>query len=224
MLNTNTKEKIVLYQIALAVLLIFNTLFLCSTNGKIAKLAKQQIIGVQLEDGSAISAEKKDASFRSDETIKEFSKKWYNLALNWKTDDVPIETKEVKVPGNLYAATLAITSNKNFDKEFSKEMEALIQQISSDKISSAVSISYVSDSPKQIKKGVWEVVVVANWIVFDANNNQLLNVPFNKTLTVKAIPVAQSQTFQDEPEGFQKIINKVNNYGLQIINIENYDG
>jgi hypothetical protein len=224
-LPKKTKEKIVIYQLILAGLLLFNTLLIMVNNSKIGKLAKQQIIGVQLEDGTAIKAEKKSSSYRDDKVIKDFVQKWYYLNLNWTSTDEPIEVDSIQIPGNIYAASLALSTKNGFDKQFNKEMSDLIAKIDNSKtLQSSVNISYISDKPVQVSEGVWDIIVVANWVVFNNENTQLISVPFNKKLRLKAVPLAKEESLQQEFEGMQKVINNVKQYGLEITKIENYDG
>ena len=64
------------------------------------------------------------------------------------------------------------------------------------------------------------------WIGLDtASGKEVFQIPVNKKLRLRAIPIAGKPTFQT-PENnsqLQTIVNEINQYGLQIIDIESYD-
>ena len=222
-------QRIVLFQLIILLLLLMNTMVSCGNSGKIGRINRQQIIGVQLADGEMVTAKTANrVDERRDEVIQSFLQKWLYLSFNWKTSDVAVEIEElnVKVPGNTYAATFSITTRNNFRDQYTKELASLISQATGGRnIQSAISIEHLSQ-PKQIRQGVWEAKVISTWTGMDAGEGkEVFSVPFNKKVRLKAIPVATKQTFQtpEQVTDLQRIVDGVNQYGLQIIAIENYD-
>jgi hypothetical protein len=211
-------------------MLLFNTMISCSNSSKISKVNKKQIIGIQLADGQVVNAQTTKVNDRTDETIYSFVEKWMYLSFNWLASDPEVEVEKVKskVPGNVYASTLGITTNNDFRNSYIKEFSELIGKATQNKglIQSAINIDYISPKPTKIKDGVWEVTVLSTWIGLDpTSGKEVFQIPVNKKLRLRAIPIAGKPTFQT-PENnsqLQTIVNEINQYGLQIISIESYD-
>lgn len=227
-LTHNNNQRIVLFQLILLIFVGMNVMVSCGNSGKIERINKQQIMGVQLADGRVVTAQSTKVNERSDEVIRSFVEKWSYLSFNWTSDDLKVEVDKAEIPGNVYAATFALTTNRSFRDRYTKEFATLIDKATLKKgsIQSALNIDYISEKPTKIRDGLWEVTIVSTWVGFDVSDSkQVFTVPFNKKLRLKAIPIAGKPTFQ-APEnitGIQTIINQINQYGLQIIAIENYD-
>ncbi|MBE9048807.1 hypothetical protein IQ255_31320, partial [Pleurocapsales cyanobacterium LEGE 10410] len=58
-----------------------------------------------------------------------------------------------------------------------------------------------------------------------SNGKEVFEIPFNKKLRLKSIPIAGKPTFTNPEEitQLQSIVNEINQYGLQITELENYD-
>lgn len=229
-LAQSNNQRIVLFQIIILALVATNAMISCSNSGKINKVNQKQIIGVQLADGQVVTAQTTKVNERSDQVIRSFVEKWLYLSFNWTTDDLTVEVEkaQAKVPGNVYASTFPISTNKDFRNQYIKEFSALIDKATEKKssIQSAISINYISEKPTKVKDGLWEVTVVSTWVGLDTSNGQeVFQIPFNKKIRLKPIPIAGSPTFQapEEITQMQSIINEINQYGLQIISLENYD-
>jgi hypothetical protein len=229
-LTQTSNQRVVLFQLICLVMLLFNTIITCSNSSKISKVNKKQIIGIQLADGQVVNAQTTKVNDRTDETIYSFVEKWMYLSFNWLASDPEVEVEKVKskVPGNVYASTLGITTNNDFRNSYIQEFSELIGKATQNQglIQSAINIDYISPKPTKIKDGVWEVTVLSTWIGLDpTSGKEVFQIPVNKKLRLKAIPIAGKPTFQT-PENnsqLQTIVNEINQYGLQIISIESYD-
>lgn len=228
-LTQSGNQRIVLFQLLVIFLVLFNTMISCGNSGNISKINKKQIIGIQLEDGQVVTAQTSQVKHRSNETIYNFIEKWMYLSYNWNSEDLAVEINKtrVKVPGNVYASTYPISTRKDFRNQYTKEFAKLITKASDGKsIQSAINIRYISEEPTKIKDGLWEVIVVSTWVGLNAEKGQeIFQIPVNKKIRLKTIPIAGKPTFTG-PEGLtqlQNIINEINQYGLEIISIESYD-
>lgn len=229
-LTQNSNQRTVFYQLIILLAVIMNMTISCSNSGKISRVNQNQIMGVQLADGQVVTAQTSQASDRSDLVINNFVEKWLYLSFNWTTDDltVEIEKTKAKVPGNVYASTFAVTTKKDFRNSYIKQFAELIDKATGKKssIQSAISIDYISEKPTKIGEGLWEVTVVSTWTGLDTSNGkEVFQIPFNKKLRLKSIPIAGKPTFTKSEDNtqLQNIVNEINQYGLQIIEIESYD-
>ena len=231
-LAQSNNQRIVLFQLIILVLVVMNTVISCSNSDKINKVNDKQIIGIQLADGQVVTAQTAKVNERSDQVIRSFVEKWLYLSFNWTTDDLTVEVEvekvKAKVPGNVYASTFAITTNKDFRSQYNKQFSELIDKATDKKpsIQSAININYISEKPTKIKEGLWEVTVVSTWVGLDTSNGQeVFQIPFNKKLRLKTIPLAGKSTFTNPEENtqLQNIVDEMGQYGLQIIEIESYD-
>ena len=57
-----------------------NIIVSCGNSGKIERINKQQIMGVQLADGRVVTAQSTKVNERSDEVIRSFVEKWSYLS------------------------------------------------------------------------------------------------------------------------------------------------
>ena len=229
-LTQNSNQKVVLYQLITLSIVMINGMISCSNSGKIGRVNQNQIMGVQLADGQVVTAQTSKASDRSNLVINNFVEKWLYLSFNWTTDDLTVEVEKTKskVPGNVYASTFAVTTKKDFRQQYIKQFAELIGSATGKKssIQSAISIDYISEKPTKISEGLWEVTVVSTWTGLDTSNGkEVFEIPFNKKLRLKSIPIAGKPTFTSPEEitQLQSIVNEINQYGLQIIDLENYD-
>lgn len=226
----NTNQRTVLYQLMIIVLVGFNFLVSCANGSKINGINKQQIIGVQLANGEVVTARTASTSERSTETIHNFIQSWLYLSFNWTTDDLTIELPDskTKVPGNVYASTFAITPNKDFRSQYTEEFANLIAKATEKhaSVQSAIDITHISRKPSKIREGVWEVTVISTWTGLDASKGKaVFEIPINKKFLVKSIPIGGKQSFviPEDLTQLQLIADNINQYGLQIVSLENYD-
>ena len=222
LIKGNDKDKTAILHIALLAISLLSLFNQWSSSSSLKKLAQEQIIGVQLTDGEVIKATTKDPLHRENSVIIDFIKKWYYLTLDWSSNDLSVEiAPQINVPGNVYASSLALSSQDNFSQNFSREFQRLINsKFQEKKIDSNVKLRHISD-PKPLKPGQWEIYVVADWIVFDSlGKSKILDSPFNKRIIVEANTIPPQTYFNEsQPESFQKIINKIKIYGLTITEI-----
>ena len=229
-LTQNSNQRTVLYQLLILLAVIMNMTISCSNSSKISRVNQNQIMGVQLSDGQVVTAQTSQVNERSNLVLNNFVEKWLYLSFNWTTDDltVEIEKTKAKVPGNVYASTFAVTTTKDFRHQYIKQFAELIDKATGKKpsIQSAISIDYISEKPTKIEEGLWEVTVVSTWTGLDTSNGkEVFQIPFNKKLRLKSIPIAGKPTFTSPEEitQLQSIVNEINQYGLQVIDLENYD-
>lgn len=223
-LQGKNREKLVISQIVLTVLFFILAFTSCSTNSNVRKIANSKTTSVQLLDGRTIITEAKPGKHRSPEVIKDFTQQWYNLMLGWNTKDKPVKLdNKFEIPANSYAASQMMSTSlqKTFIGEYSGLINTLIAKEKSN-IQSAPKIRYVSE-PQQITNDTWSINIVADWIVFDSNQNtELRTLKFNKTLTVKATTIPK-KTIAEE-NSLQNLILSLRITGLEITNIEEYEG
>jgi hypothetical protein len=229
-LTQNSNQRTVLYQLLILLAVMMNMTISCSNSSKISRVNQKQIIGVQLADGQVVTAQTSQVNERSNLVINNFVEKWLYLSFNWTTDDLTVEVEKIKakVPGNVYASTFAVTTKNDFRHQYIKQFAELIDKATGKKssIQSAISIDYISEKPTKIQEGLWEVTIVSTWTGLDRSSGQeVFQIPFNKKLHLKSIPIAGKPTFTSPEEitQLQSIVNEINQYGLQIIEIENYD-
>ena len=229
-LTQNSNQRTVFYQLIVLLAVMMNMTISCANSGKISRVNQKQIIGVQLTDGQVVTAQTSKVNERSDLVINNFVEKWLYLSFNWTTDDLTVEIEKTKskVPGNVYASTFAVTTKKDFRNSYIKQFAELIDKATGKKssIQSAISIDHISPKPTKVREGLWEITVVATWIGMDTGSGkQVFEIPFNKKLRLKSIPIAGKPTFTSPKEitQLQSIVNEINQYGLQITEIENYD-
>ena len=229
-LTQNSNQKVVLYQLITLSIVMINGMISCSNSSKIGRVNQNQIMGVQLADGQVVTAQTSKVSDRSNLVLNNFVEKWLYLSFNWTTDDLTVEVEKTKakVPGNVYASTFAVTTKKDFRQQYIEQFAELIDKATGKKssIQSAISIDYISQKPTKIGEGLWEVTVVSTWTGLDTSSGkEVFQIPFNKKLLLKSIPIAGKPTFTNPEEitQLQSIVNEINQYGLQITELENYD-
>jgi len=223
-LEAKTRENIVSTQILIVIMGVLTLFSQCSSSSNIRKLASSKTTSIQLLDGRTIIAEAKPGTFRSTQSIQEFSQQWYNLMLGWSSENSPVELEnKLTIPANSYAASQMMSTSlqTTFLKEFDDLTKTIISAEKSS-IKSAPKIRYVSE-PKEIEKNTWTINIVADWIIFDSGQNkQLRAMTFNKTLTLKATTIP-TETIAEENE-LQNLILSLRLNGLEITNIEEYEG
>lgn len=228
-LTQSSNQKLALFQIIALVLITFNLFVSCSNSGKISRINKKQVIGVQLNDGEVVTGETVKVNHRSDETITSFVRKLAYLSFNWKTSDLKVTLNDDKaeLPGNAYASTFAYTSRQDFRSSYSQEFAKLISEVTENEsgIQSAIRVSYISPEPVKIKDGIWEVILISTWEGMNGEGKQVFSIPFNKKLRLKATPIGGKTGFipTDETTQLQTIIDEISRYGLTVTRVESYD-
>ena len=218
------REKIVLAQLSLAIAFIMLAFSSCSTASSYRKLANSRITTVQMSNGDAILAEVKSGNYRTPETITEFTKKWYTLMLGWSGGETAVKVNgNLTIPANSYAA--AQMMDTRLQKAFLTEFSQLIPSsvfAQDNQLKSSAKVRYVSE-PMPIGEDTWAINVVADWILFDsATNSETKTVTFNKNITIKAAAIP-AQPVTKETNSLQQLIESIRAYGLEIINLEEFE-
>jgi hypothetical protein len=218
------KEKIVLAQLSLAVAFIMLAFSSCSTASSYRQLANSKITTVQLNNGDAIVAEVKPGNYRTPESITEFTKKWYALMLGWSGEETVVKLDDkLTVPANSYAA--AQMMDTSLQKVFLSEFSQLVPSgvfARDNQIKSSARVRYVSE-PRSINEDTWSINVVADWILFNsATNSEIKTVTFNKVLTIKAAAIP-AKPVTEKTNNLQQLIESIRTYGLEIINLEEFE-
>ncbi|MDJ0574323.1 MAG: hypothetical protein QNJ65_04055 [Xenococcaceae cyanobacterium MO_234.B1] len=218
------KEKIVLTQLSLAVAFITLAFSSCSTASSYRKLANSRITTVQMSNGDAIFAELKPGKYRTPESITEFTKKWYTLMLGWSGGETAVKVNgNLTIPANSYAAAQMMDTRlqKAFLTEFSQLIPSSIFA-QDNQLKSSAKVRYVSD-PMPLNGDTWAINVVADWILFDsATNSETKTVTFNKNITIKAAAIP-AKPVVEEANSLQQLIESIRAYGLEIINLEEFE-
>ena len=218
------KEKIVVAQLSLAVAFITLSFSSCSTASSYRKLANSRITTVQMSNGDAILAEVKPGNYRTPESITEFTKKWYTLMLGWSGGETAVKVNgNLTIPANSYAA--AQMMDTRLQKAFLTEFSQLIPSsvfAQDNQLKSSAKVRYVSE-PVPLSEDTWAINVVADWILFDsATNSETKTVTFNKNITIKAAAIP-AQPVTKETNSLQQLIESIRAYGLEIINLEEFE-
>ena len=219
------KEKIVLVQLSLTVAFVLLAFSSCSTANSYRRLANHKITTVQLNNGNTLIAEVKPGNYRTPESLTEFTKKWYVLMLGWSGGETAVKLDgQLTVPANSYAASQMMDTKlaSAFLAEFSQLVPASIFTLDS-QIKSSAKVRYVYE-PVPVDETTWTINVIADWILFDsATNSEIETVTFNKVLTIKAAAIPP-QPFTKETNSLQQLIESIRAYGLEIINVEEFEG
>jgi len=184
------------------------------------KLAQRQLTFVQLNDGTAARVQGVNKSYRSPEVINRFVKTWITSIWSWsgqipgtsKPDPgIRINSKE-RVPSTIWTASLMMSTE--FGKETLIELAKRIPNTAYTGRSIATTyISHMSE-PRQIKKGVWEVDVVATRIIIDNQQGETRK-RFNRTVTVEATEVPFNLLGPDANK-VEQIVSEMRAAGLEI--------
>ena len=218
------KEKIVLGQLSLAVAFIMLAFSSCSTASSYRQLAQNKITTVQLNNGDALFAEVRPGNYRTSESITEFAKKWYALMLGWSGGETAVRLDgKITIPANSYAA--AQMMDTELQKVFLAEFSQLVPPdvfTRENRLQSSARVRYLSE-PMSVSDDTWAINVVADWILFDsATNTETKTVTFNKVLTIKAAAIPATPV-TEETNSLQELIESIRAYGLEIINVEEFE-
>lgn len=195
---------------------VFNTLSLKT-------LSQKKVTFVQLKDGTTASVMEADGLYREPKTIKTFVSSWVNLTWGWDgkipgTNDpdpgIKIKKSE-RVPTSAWMASLMMESQ--FGEASLVELAKLIPNgVFEGKTRSTAYVSYLSE-PREIKKGVWEIDVIATRVVLEQGVGESRQ-PFNRTITVKATEVPISP-LGENANLVEKTVNSMRSAGLEITKI-----
>lgn len=204
----------------LTVAVILNTLSLRS-------LSQKKVTFVQLKDGTTARVVEADGLYRESKTIKTFVSNWVNLTWSWdgkipgtNEPDPGIKTKKSgKVPTSAWMASLMMESE--FGEASLVELAKLVSNsVFEGKTRSTAYVSYLSE-PREIKKGVWEVDVIATRVVLSQGVGESRE-PFNRTITLKATEVPISP-LGENANLVEKTVNSMRLAGLEITRIVEFN-
>ena len=204
----------------LTVAVILNTLSLKS-------LSQKKVTFVQLKDGTTARVVEADGLYRESKTIKTFVSNWVNLTWSWdgkipgtNEPDPGIKTKKSgKVPTSAWMASLMMESE--FGEASLVELAKLVpNSVFEGKTRSTAYVSYLSE-PREIKKGVWEVDVIATRVVLSQGVGESRE-PFNRTITLKATEVPISP-LGENANLVEKTVNSMRLAGLEITRIVEFN-
>lgn len=181
---------------------------------------------VQLQDGQAALVAPADSKFRSDTLIKAFVEESMSQLFTWNTvsqssdGSRQIADKGVsvgggrKVPTRTWQASFALSND--FRETFMQEMATsfIPAGVLSGDAQSALLIESLTE-PRLVKRGVWELDMVAFIVIFDGRNPQGKATSFNKTLVIKAVEPAVDP-LPEETSPIQKAVYKTRAKGLEI--------
>lgn len=215
-------------QLGLVVAFLVLGLSHCSSSTALENLSNQKLIGVQLCNGGAIYAEQRFGMEREDIVIQTFASDWVSQLWSWdgkvpgtKEDDIGVKTQNGnKVPVNSWVASLAVAPQLavGFLNELSKTIPNGVYQ---GQYTAAIDFRYISN-PREVAPGIWDINILSDRIVFDKfNKRQLKPKPFNKTLRIRAVPIAEP-ALKENANVLEQTLYQMKAKGLQIISILDY--
>lgn len=203
---------------------VFANLFLLFNN---RALAQRDSIYVQQSDGTTAKATEFNVTHREAEVIKNTAVRWMQLTFEWD-NQIPgsnaedqgyaIEGTTQKIPTEVYLASYLM--DKGFRQEFLRLMgtEKISPGVLQGRIKSSVRFFAVSD-PRQVGEGLWEVDIVATRIERD-RNQEVAEIPMNRTITMQAIPPVEPVFDDLEPLAWRKQMYDLLANGLIIVKVE----
>ena len=183
-------------------------------------------IYVQKVDGTADQAEPVDELHRSNAVLKAYAQDWLKLAYTWRLNNprAYVSERGVKYPLPLHTASLALVPGYR-ETYLTSTNQKYRQQFSFDSYLSGKHQSYVRvfEQPivEQVEPGVWDVTVIATR-THARGNSIIAQENFNHVLRLRAIDPGNSRLGERQNTTLEKLLNKMQNQGLQIIKISQY--
>lgn len=209
--------------IALLVSLVANLLLLFNNRA----LAQRESIYVQQADGTTAEAAAFDSTHREAEVIKNTAVRWMQLTFEWD-NQIPgseaedqgyaIEGTTQTIPTEVYLASYLMDTG--FRQEFLRLMgtEKISPGVMQGRIKSSVRFFAISD-PRQVGEALWEVDIVATRIERD-RNQEVAEVPMNRTITLEAVPPVEPVFDDLEPLAWRQQMYDLLANGLVIVKVE----
>lgn len=209
--------------IALLVSLVANLLLLFNNRA----LAQRKSIYVQQANGTTAEAAAFDITHREAEVIKNTAVRWMQLSFEWD-NQIPgseaedqgyaIEGTTQNVPTEVYLASYLM--DPGFRQEFLRLMgtEKISPGVMQGRIKSSVRFFAISD-PRQVGEALWEVDIVATRIERD-RNQEVTEVPMNRTITLEAVPPVEPVFDDLEPLAWRQQMYDLLANGLVIVKVE----
>lgn len=196
---------------------------------RVSQLAARKMTFVQMVDGKSMVVSEQDYLYRHPEVVRDTVRQWANLTFNW--DGVIPGTKELdkgrnigngkRVTTNTYFGSFLIQPGpQGFRQEALQALaEITPARVFSGQVRSKIVISYLS-APRQTRLGEWEVDMVATRVLVNLPGGADEEIPFNRTLTLKAVdiptpPAADASALEQQLYALQKA-------GLEITKISEF--
>ncbi|MGH2414780.1 MAG: hypothetical protein ACRDEA_14045 [Microcystaceae cyanobacterium] len=213
-------------------LLVLNLLATCRNSTTSQMAAKNQpYIYVQNVDGTTSQAQPSDPLLRSNSVIAKFTEDWLKLAYTWKAPpekgEAFVNERGVDFPYQFHAASVAIVPGyregymdrvaQKYQREFPFANYITGQQQSYVR-------SFEEPKIELIRKGVWDVTIVATRI-HASRNSIFANEIFNHVIRVQAIKPASDddkKLWGDRETHLGRLFNEMQRQGLQIVEITEF--
>ena len=197
---------------------------------------KEQPTLVQLEAGRTISVEPMQTEERTPAVIQRFVQEQMTLIMSAsrsiptengdsiQDNGVELNTESGRRRISSIASLASFSISEDFRSEFLVELAKLTPQNVFSGAAPEQVILIVQDVSIPIpvdegEDGRWKVMMIANWVHFDANHPQGRPTPFNKEIFVRSIEPPIVQSFSDPLE---QEIASTRSAGLEIYAIRNY--
>lgn len=213
------------------IFVITTLLFNCYLTFKLLGLNKSAVasrpyIYVQKTDGTVELAEPVDELYRSEAVLQAYAEDWLKLAYTWSSSNPNsyVSERQVKYPLPLYMASQAIVPGYR-EAYLGSVSHKYSQQFTFDLYLTGKHQSYVRVFNKpvveQVEPGVWDVTVIATR-THSQGKSIVAQEKFNHKFRLKAIYPGNSRLGNRQQTILQKLFNKTQNQGLQIIQISQY--
>ena len=183
---------------------------------------------VQLEDGHSIAVEPVNHLHRTPTVIRLFVKDILSMMFTWNAAsqgsgqggrggaviaDEGVGIDDARITTKSWQASFAFS--EDFRIPFLTQVGAMTpKDVFTGNAQSVLNITSISN-PTEIKKGKWQVDMVASLLIFDQQHPQGLSIPFNKTITVEAVEPL-SDPLPNDASAIQRAVYRIRGGGLQI--------
>ena len=217
-------------------MLILSAMFYFDSNNLLKLAEKPAMAWVQLNSGATIIAEGKEPWYRTDETVINLAKKWAFALTSWsgklgggeKDLGVAIGSRRMTLPA--WEATTLLTPrlqplwrNKIAEMTPTGVFRGTISPKDKSYQAQVESVLYIENreklNPVLLKKGYWQIDLIAHISLIYLNNFVGENIPFNLRIVFKAIPYLSIDPYQ-ELSSIQIAAINWRSQGLEIIKIE----
>lgn len=233
--NHQSADKILLTQRSrfgwLPLAIVTTLLFNCYLTFKLLGLNKSAVtnrpyIYVQKTDGTVEIAEPALDLYRSEVVLQSYAEDWLKLAFTWRSSNPNtfVSEGQVKYPLPLHIASQAILPGYR-EAYLVAVNQKYSQQFSFNNYLTGSHQSYIrvfkKPIVKQVEPGIWDVTVIATR-THSRGKSIIAQEKFNHTLRLKAVYPGNSRLAHSQQTFLEKLFNKTQNQGLQIINITQY--
>jgi hypothetical protein len=209
---------------------LFNLLLLISLSISTFNIARRpEPRLVQLVDGRSILTEPMPNRERSPEVIREFARSSLTMMFTWSgvrqtnsaagvsetSSDQGVDVDGARVTTRSWQSSFAISDQDDFRSNFLQAVgEMTPASVFEGNAQSVFNIESLSE-PIEVSEGEWIVEMVANLLIFDAQNPRGRAIPFNKEIRIRAIePPADPLAENASP--IQQAVYQIRSAGLEI--------